>query len=136
MPVNGPDGVVQRLMPSLAISAKGMSVQQGFLETIASNIANAETTRMPDGGPYKRQVATSQIGANGELNTTIAEDAAPGRMVYEPSHPDADENGFVEYPNVEVQSELVDLMVVRRLYEANATVFQAAKMMLKSALEI
>ncbi|NNF06285.1 MAG: flagellar basal body rod protein FlgC [Candidatus Eisenbacteria bacterium] len=123
-------------MPSLAISAKGMSVQQGFLETIASNIANAETTRMPDGGPYKRQVATSQIGANGELNTTVTEDAAPGRMVYEPSHPDADENGFVEYPNVEVQSELVDLMVVRRLYEANATVFQAAKMMLKSALEI
>jgi len=124
-------------MPSLAVSAKGMSVQQGFLEIIARNIANAETTQVPGGGPYRRQTATAQVnGPNGAITTKVATDPAPGRLVYDPGHPDADENGFVEYPNVNVQNELVDLMVVRRWYEANATVFQAAKRMLKRAMDI
>jgi flagellar basal-body rod protein FlgC len=124
-------------MPSLQISAQGMSVQQTFLETIARNIANAETTSLPGGGAYQRQIAMAGVNAaNGDLTTGIVTDDAPGRMVYDPGHPDAGEDGFVEYPNVDVQTEIVDLMVVKRMYEANATVFQAAKRMLKRALEI
>ena len=124
-------------MPSLEISAKGMGAQQSFLDVIARNIANAETTRQPDGTPYQRQIAVARAGgAGGEITVSTTNDASPGRRIYDPGHPDADESGFVEYPNVDVQTELVDLMVVRRLYEANATVFSAAKRMLKRALEI
>jgi flagellar basal-body rod protein FlgC len=133
----GGNKAADRLMPSLAVSARGMSVQQSFLEIIARNIANAETTRLPDGGPYRRQVASvSGDPATGTPAVRVAEDPTPGRMVYDPGHPDADSEGFVEYPNVDTQTELVDLMLVRRMYEANATVFQAAKRMLRRALEI
>ncbi len=123
-------------MPSLEISSRGMSVQQSFLDVIARNIANAETTGRPDGTPYQRQIAVARGAAGGNLTVSTVNDDAPGRRVYDPGHPDADESGFVEYPNVDVQTEIVDLMVVRRLYEANATVFSAAKRMLKRALEI
>jgi len=124
-------------MPSLAVSARGMSVQQSFLEIIARNIANAETTRLPGGGPYRREVASvSGDPATGAATVNVTEDPTPGRMVYDPGHPDANPEGFVQYPNVDTQTELVDLMLVRRMYEANATVFQAAKRMLRRALEI
>ena len=119
------------LVQPLGTSARGMSVQQRFLETIAGNLANAHTTRTPEGGPYRRQVAVDE---GGEVRTV--EDPRPGRQSYDPGHPDADANGFVTEPNVNVESELVDLMVVRRLFEANASVFQAAKTMLRRALEI
>jgi flagellar basal-body rod protein FlgC len=118
-------------MRSLGISAEGMGTQQTFLDVIAKNLANAETTRTPEGGPYKREVAVS--GAGG---TQVVEDTRPGRLVYDPGHPHANADGFVEYPNVDINSELVDMMIARRVHEANATVFQAAKAMLKRALEI
>jgi flagellar basal-body rod protein FlgC len=114
-----------------------MSTQQQFLEAIARNIANAETTQTPEGGAYRRQVVLARTDpATGEIITEILVDSTPGRLVYDPGHPDASEEGFVEYPNVDIQSELVDLMLSRRIYEANATVFQAAKSMLRRALEI
>ncbi len=113
-----------------------MGVQQTFLEVIARNIANSETTRQPDGGPYRRQIAVAQGGAGGDIATRVVVDPSPGQLLLDPRHPDANAQGFVELPNVDVQKELVDLMVVRRMYEANATVFQAAKRMLKRALEI
>lgn len=119
------------LMQPLGTSARGMSVQQRFLETIASNLANAHVTRTPEGGPYQRQVAVVQDG-----EVVNVADPRPGRQTYDPGHPDADANGFVTEPNVNMESELVDLMVVRRLFEANASVFQAAKTMLRRALEI
>ena len=125
----------RRLMPSLEESARGMSVQQTFLEIIARNIANAETTRLPNGKPYQRQVGTARSGANGPT-ASITTDTSPGRLVYDPGHPDANEQGYVRYPNVDVQKEVVDLMLVRRMYEANATVFNVAKRMLKRAMEI
>lgn len=125
------------MMPSLQISARGMSVQQTFLDVIARNVANAETTREADGTPYDRQVATARSGPGpADVNVEVQTDPSPGRLVYDPGHPDANADGFVQYPNVDVQSEMVDLMVVRRMYEANASVFQAAKRMLKKALEI
>ncbi len=128
---------VRRLMPSLAASAEGMSIQQKFLEVIAANIANAETTRTPEGVAWRREVAVvRQDPASGGTGIEIVKDRQPGRLVYDPGHPDANADGFVEYPNVDVNSELVDLMIARRVHEANATVFQAAKSMLKRALEI
>ncbi len=123
---------VRQLLAPLQASARGMSVQQRFLETIAANIANAQTTRTPEGGAYKRQVAV----AGGDGSTQNVVDSRPGRLVYDPGHPDANADGFVEYPNVDVNTELVDLMVARRVHEANVSVFQAAKSMLRRALDI
>ena len=123
---------VRQFMRSLGISAQGMATQQRFLEVIAKNLANAETTKTPEGGPYKREVAVATPGGA----TNVVEDEQPGRMVYDPGHPHANADGFVAYPNVDINAELVDLMIARRVHEANATAFQAAKAMLKRALEI
>lgn len=127
----------RQLLRSLGTPASGMSVQQRFLEVISRNLANVETTRTPEGGPYQRQIAL----ANGEVTDAApamseVKDPRAGRSLYDPGHPDADADGFVAYPNVDVNTELVDLMVARRVYEANATVFQAAKSMLRRALDI
>ena len=124
-------------MPGLGASADGMSVQQKFLEVIARNLANAEVTRTPEGGPYRREVAQLGIDpATGRPGLQIVHDPRPGRLLYDPGHPDANAQGFVEYPNVDTQGELVDLMIARRVHEANVSVFQAAKSMLRRALEI
>jgi flagellar basal-body rod protein FlgC len=124
-------------MPVLRISAQGMTAQQKFLEVISQNIANAQTTRTPDGGPYQRQVATSAVDPEtGEVSVSVGPDSRPGRLVYDPGHPDASAEGFVQYPNIEIETELTDLLVARRVHEANATVFQAAKLMMKKALDI
>jgi flagellar basal-body rod protein FlgC len=129
--------MVRDLMPSLRTSAEGMAAQMKFMEIISENIANAQTTRMADGSPYQRQVAAMvRDPQSGEMVMQVAPDPSPGRLVYDPGHPDANTEGFVEYPNVDVTSELVNLMVARRIHEANASVFQAAKSMLKQALEI
>jgi flagellar basal-body rod protein FlgC len=124
---------IRSLLRPLANAAAGMSVQQAFIEAISANIANAETTRTPDGGPYRRRIALAE-GGNSQVR--VVDDATPGRMVYDPGHPDADPNGYVRLPNVDIATETVDLMVARRMHEANATVFQAAKGMLRRALEI
>lgn len=125
------------LLQPLGTSAQGMSVQQRFLEAIATNIANAETTKTPEGGPYRRELVTVERDPNtGALATRTVPDPREGRLIYDPGHPDANEQGFVSYPNVDVNVELVDLMVARRVHEANASVFQAAKAMLKRALDI
>jgi flagellar basal-body rod protein FlgC len=121
----------------LVTSAQGMSREQAFLDVISSNLANAEVTRTPEGGAYRRQVAVArQDAATGQTVTQVEQDTQPGRLVYDPGHPDANAQGFVEYPNVDINNELVDLMLVRRVHEANATVFQAAKSMLRRALDI
>ena len=158
-------GMVRPMFRSLAISATGLSAQRQRLDAIASNIANAETTRTEEGGPYRRRVVQMQAaqipGQPYELQpgttnvsyfrlpsgdpleamhgvevTGIAEDPSEGPLVYEPGHPDADANGYVRYPNVRITDELVDLMDARRVYEANATVFQSAKSMLRRSIEI
>lgn len=127
---------LRTFMRPLVTSAQGMSRQQAFLDVISANLANAEVTRTPEGGPYRRQVASASADAAGGVALQVTEDAQRGRLVYDPGHPDANAEGFVEYPNVDVTGELVDLMIVRRVHEANATVFQAAKSMLKRALDI
>lgn len=124
-------------MPGLGTAADGMSVQQRFVEVISKNLANAEVTRTPEGGAFKREIAELGVDpATGQAAFRVAQDPRPGRLVYDPSHPDANPQGFVEYPNVDVNTELVDLMVARRVFEANASVFRAAKSMLLKALDI
>jgi len=122
---------LRNLFSSLAAPAAGMSVQQSFMEVIADNIRNAETTRTADGGPYRRQIAVS----NGS-STQIYKDSSEGRIVYNPGHPDADQDGMVRMPNVDIDSERADLLLTQRLHEANAAVFQVAKNMLKRASDI
>jgi flagellar basal-body rod protein FlgC len=125
------------LLGPLETSARGMSIQGRFLDVIARNIANAQTTRTPEGGPYRREVAVvGGDAADGGAVAGTIQDPTPGRMVYDPGHPDANAEGFVEYPNVDVNAELVDLMIARRVHEANASVFQAAKSMLRKAMDI
>lgn len=124
-------------MPGLGTAADGMSVQQRFVEVISRNLANAEVTRTPEGGAFKREIAELGVDpATGQAAFRVAQDPRPGRLVYDPAHPDANAQGFVEYPNVDVNTELVDLMVARRVFEANASVFRAAKSMLLKALDI
>jgi flagellar basal-body rod protein FlgC len=128
---------LRHLLEPLRTPAAGMSTQQHFLDIIAKNIANAATTRTPEGGPYRREIAVAgRDPVTGQVVTRVVEDPRPGEMVYDPGHPDANADGFVEYPNVDTTTELVDLMIARRVHEANATVFQAAKAMLRRALEI
>jgi flagellar basal-body rod protein FlgC len=125
-------------MSPLRISASGLAAQHQRLDAIATNIANAETTRTADGGPYQRKVVglAPSLDGLGVRVTGLQADTSQGQLVYDPGHPDADATGYVRYPNVDVPTEMVDLMVARRTYEANATVFQVAKAMLRRALDI
>jgi flagellar basal-body rod protein FlgC len=159
------EGVVRPMFRTLAISATGLSAQRQRLDVIASNIANSETTRTEQGGAYRRRVVRMEAAAipgqpyeveartgdpalfrlpsgdpldamHGVRVSAIEEDASEGPLVYEPGHPDADASGYVRYPNVRITDELVDLMDARRVYEANATVFQSAKSMLRRSIDI
>jgi flagellar basal-body rod protein FlgC len=124
-------------MRSLGTSAQGMATQQKFLDIIAENISNAETTRTAEGGPYKRQVAVAtRDPRTGAIGMQVVQDNQAGRLVHDPSHPDADKDGNVFFPNVDMNTELVDLMVARRLHEANLSAFQTAKQMLRRAIDI
>lgn len=153
------------LFRPMDIATSGMSLQRLRMETVATNIANAETTRTDAGGPYRRRVVVGEelvregsppaypplpltesrpgvspqdpTDALGGVRAAAIEEApGEGPLVYDPGHPDADANGYVRYPNVNVTDEIVDMMEARRVYEANATVFQAAKQLLRRALDI
>jgi flagellar basal-body rod protein FlgC len=132
-----PPRPVRSLLKPLGISGAGMSAMSRALDVISQNISNAETTRTPEGGPYKRKVVVFQAnGAGGVAANEVVEDSRPGSEDYDPGHPDADANGFVKRTNVDINTEMVDLMIARRVHEANATVFQAAKAMLRRAIDI
>jgi len=124
---------------SFDISASGLSAQRARLDVIANNIANVETTRTPEGGPYRRQqvVFASRGGNPGGVDMVgLVPDSREPRRVYQPGHPDADADGFVAYPNVSIVEEMVDLVSATRSYEANAAAFVAAKAMAQQALEL
>jgi len=132
-----PPRPVKSLLKPLGTPGSGMGAMSRALDIISQNIANAETTRTPEGGPYRRQVVVFQPDGKGGVRPgDVVEDTRPGSEEYNPGHPDADANGFVKRPNVDINTEIVDLMIARRVHEANATVFQAAKAMLKRAIEI
>ena len=138
---------------AMDVSATGLTAEQLRLDIISQNVANAETTRDENGNVYRRKnvvfeeknvTGFSQIlmhspgtVGNGVKVTRIYQDTAnPTRLVYDPSHPDADEDGYVEYPNVSVIQEMTDMIDATRAYEANLTAFNATKSMLLRALEL
>lgn len=139
------------LFGSFAISASGLTAERLRLDLIANNLANVNTTRTTRGGPYKRQVPVFLERLQGEKDALtnrfrlqkagvevnfIWEDPEPPRLVYDPSHPDANEGGYVAYPNINVVNEMIDLITASRAYEANLTTLEAAKNMAQRALEI
>ncbi len=206
-PVDPNKGIpsIRPMFRTLGIAASGLTAQRLRMETIATNIANAETTRTSAGGPYRRRMvqmeaataesfrksldavgdsaaagtspvnartasldsdpmAASEAAFEAKLSAAdklsgaatedaesaastdgepwgvrvgaIIEDQSEGPLVYDPAHPDADANGYVRYPNVRITDEMMDLMDAKRMYEANVTVFQATKQMLRRAIDI
>ncbi|MBM9537438.1 flagellar basal body rod protein FlgC [Desulfobulbus alkaliphilus] len=135
------------------IAASGMKAQTIRLNTISSNLANAEATSTPEGGPYKKKSVVFQTEnlpfrhqlqqsllergqAQGVKVARIIEDPEPPQLRYDPTHPDAREDGYVEMPNVSILKEMVDMKSATRSYEANATTIKSAKRMAMKALEI
>lgn len=137
------------------ISASALTANRFRMDTIAQNIANATTTRTENGDPYRRKVTvmeerqatpsfssyfddamSPQATGNGVRVTAVYEDPSDFRLDYNPTHPDADENGYVRLPNVDTAREMIDMMAATRSYEANVTVLNAIKSMGSKALEI
>jgi flagellar basal-body rod protein FlgC len=146
---------------SLRISASGLSAQRLRLDMISNNIANAQTTRTAAGGPYQRQdvvfaaqntttslpsfisgrLANTPVGrsagqSGGVAVSQIVTDQEPGTRVYDPTHPDADANGYVTYPNVNLVVEMTNMLSATRSYEASLQVVDASKRMALKALDI
>jgi flagellar basal-body rod protein FlgC len=132
------------------IAGSALTAQRLRMDVISSNVANAETTRTAAGGPYRRtQVVFSptattastgrragQTESVGVEVAAVATDPTPSRIVYDPAHPDADAQGNVAYPNVDVTTEMVDMLSATRAYEASVTVLNASKSMAMKSLEI
>ena len=126
----------------MRISASGLSAERLRLDVISSNIANSRTTRTEDGGAYVRKIAIfsenydKKLGLLGVKTTKVEEDKSPLKREYDPSHPDADDEGYVEYPNVDLLVEMSDLISASRVYESNVDTLNAQKNMISKALEI
>ena len=143
------------MFSSFNINASGMTAQRYSMDIISENVANANTTRTEDGTPYRRKVAYfeekgGQSSFDAALNqaksaytgqgvkvTGVYEDySTEMKKVYDPSHPDADEDGYVLYPNVDIVTEMTNMIDASRAYEANATAFSASKSMALKGLQI
>ena len=147
---------------SIEVSASGLSAERVAMDTIANNLANVNTTRTPEGGAFKRQLvifaqkADSNAGAAFEpfdpfdptgsdaINKSqagvqvvgITNDTGPDRLVYDPTHPDADANGYVHMPNIDVVKEMVDMIAASRAYQANVTAIEESRNMGNAALNL
>lgn len=135
---------------ALKISSSALKAQTIRLNTIASNIANIDTTRTPEGGPYQKKEVVFQSNGSFADNleqslkgsvqgvdvAAIRSNPAPPRIIYDPSHPDADGEGYVAKPNVNLVEEIADMTSATRAYEANVTVVKSVKRMALKALEI
>jgi flagellar basal-body rod protein FlgC len=140
------------MFDAMEISASGLTAERVRMDVTAQNLANAQTTRGVDGAPYRRKEvvlaerqAPGSFGAalSGAMTSSagvevaaIAEDQTPLKQVYDPSHPDAGADGYVQMPNVDTVAEMVDLISAQRAYEANVTAMQAAKQMFAKTLEL
>jgi flagellar basal-body rod protein FlgC len=127
------------------IALSGLRAQRIRMDVIANNIANAETTRTPQGGAFRRQLAIFRgheirPGASadkaGVAVRRIISDPSPLRQVYDPAHPDANPNGYVNYPNVQMAVEMANLVAAQRAYEANIAVMATSSRMNESALQM
>lgn len=131
-------------MDAMEISASALTAERTRMNLISSNLANANSTRTAEGGPYKRKdavFATVLDKAEKEMNAgvevvDIIEDRSSPRLQYDPGHPDANPQGYVAYPNVNVVEEMADMIAATRAYEANLTAMKAGMSMQMKALEI
>jgi flagellar basal-body rod protein FlgC len=145
------NGVTEKagFFSALSIAASGLSAERGRLNTVASNLANARTTRTEDGTPYKRldpifearpfdpDTVDPVLRYSKKVELArVEEDSAPGQRIYDPGHPDADGEGYVEYPNVNVVTEMVNLLTASRAYEAGVSSIESIKAMARAALKI
>lgn len=139
---------------SMNVSASGMTAERLRMDIMSRNIANANTTRTAAGTPYRRQVAVvrqiagnsfddmltarggTAASGNGVEVSAVVEDMAPFKMVYNPGHPDADQEGYVLMPNVDTVTEMINMISATRAYEANVTSLNSAKGMAMKALDI
>jgi flagellar basal-body rod protein FlgC len=135
-------------MLSLKISSAGLSAQRRRMDVIASNLSNIETTKTPEGGPYRRKMVVLGSKPIEDFDTLynlkleeveldgIVEDKSPFKISYNPSHPDADEEGYLHKPNVDLMVEMTSMMMARRAFEANLASIKATRQMALKALEI
>lgn len=135
---------------AIEIGASGLSAQRTRMNTIASNLANAQTTRTAEGGPYKRvdpvfeaialekmrELSPSERSVSMVSVAQIVQDQRPGHMVFSPGHPDANKDGYLEYPNVNIVEEMVNMITASRAYEAGVSSVEATQKMANSALEL
>lgn len=142
------------MFSTVNVSASGLTAQRLRMDLIADNIANVNTTRTDDGIPYRRKLAIfrersgsfssamaeqmsgGQKAGEGVEVVKIREDTKPFKTVYRPNHPDANQDGYVEMPNINITSEMVDMISASRSYEANVTALNTSKRMAMKALEI
>lgn len=141
------------ILSGMRVSASGMAAQRMRMNTINSNIANVNTTRTPEGGPYRRKdvVFESMPDAKsfGEILTSapqkdvqrvqvtdVSVDRKAPLMKYEPDHPDANEDGYVAYPNINLMEEMANMIMTTRAYEANVSAMNATKDMAMTSLEL
>lgn len=137
------------LMSAMKVSSAGLTAQRTRMNVVSSNLANINTTRTPEGGPYRRKevVISAQPLENrfGRLLSDsmrqptvveIREDKSEFKKIYDPAHPDADEKGYVSLPNVNLMKEMVDMLSATRAYEANTTAISTVKRMAESAIDI
>jgi len=142
---------------SIEVSASGLSAERLAMDVIANNLANVNTTRTPEGGAFKRQLVVFQQKEEQDANASmdplddsndpgkshdgveavgIVSDPGPDRMVYDPTHPDADANGYVHMPNIDAVKEMVDMIAASRAYQANVTAIQEARNMGNAAMNL
>ena len=138
------------LFAAMSASASALGAERARIETAVSNIANSESTRGPNGEPYRRRdvvlaedpvssfdaMLGSTTGASGVKVAAIVQDTEPFKKRYEPSHPDADANGFVSMPNVDTPQEMVDMLGAARAYQANLAAITTIREMVAKALEL
>ena len=137
------------LSAAVSASASALAAERTRIEVAVSNLANAESTRSADGQPYRRRdvllaadgvttfdAALGRAGATGVAVAAVVEDSAPFRKRYEPSHPDADADGFVSLPNVDAPQEMVDMLGAARAYQANLAAITMIKDLVARALEL
>jgi flagellar basal-body rod protein FlgC len=137
------------VLNTLGTAGSALTAQRLRMDVISSNLANVETTSTPRGGPYRREMVVFQPRPNPEFDpgqieaptmgvevTAIVQDSRPPRRVHDPENPLADKNGFVSYPNVDLGTEMVDLMAANRAYEANASVIKTTKNVVDRTLEL
>ena len=135
-----------KVFRNIDVAGSALTAHRLWMDTVSSNLANVNTTRTPSGGPYVRKVPIFQEklmeamrgapSSSGVRVAEIAKDPLPPRMVYQPDHPDANAEGYVAYPNVNVVREMADMLVASRAYEASVNVVETGKALWTSALEI